>query len=83
MNRATLTLLISCGSLAALLVMTKPADAAPAVTQIVNPVMSVPSASVMERHHVNLSVGRLAESNPILDQLGCNCAACTKTLTQI
>lgn len=84
MNRATLTLLISCGSLAALLVMTKPANAAPAVTQIVNPVMSVPTASAMDRHRVNLSIGRIAqESNPILDLLGCSCAACTKTLIQM
>ncbi len=83
MNRATLTLLTSCGSLAALLLMTNPADASPVVSQAANPVMSAPTAQPVNLHRANPMLDARAQKNPILDNLGCNCAACTKAILQM
>lgn len=84
MHRATLTLLASAGSLAIMVLIANPADAAPVVAQNVNSVMEAPAAQAVKTHRVNPMLNLIAqESNPILDQMGCNCAGCMKALRQM
>lgn len=84
MHRATLTLLASAGSLAIMVLIANPADAAPVVAQNVDSVMEAPATQAVKKHRTNPMLNLIPqESNPILDQLGCNCTACMKALRQM
>ena len=84
MDRATLTLLASAGSLAIMVLIANPADAAPVVAPNVDSVMDAPAIQTVKKHHVNSMLNLIAQqSNPILDQMGCNCTTCMKALRQM
>ena len=84
MNRATLTLLASSWSLAAVILITNPANAAPVATQAIEPMISIPAAQVVNLHRAAPMLNLTDQQrNPIIDQLGCSCAACMKALSQM
>lgn len=73
MNKATLTLVASSGLLGALLLVVNPANAAETVSQNTNTAV---------RHQNPAITLNQRQANPILDQLGCSCAACTTSRRQ-
>ncbi len=84
MHRARLTLLASAGSLAIMVLIANPADAAPVVAPNVDSVMEAPAVQTVKKHRTNPMLNLIAQqSNPILDQMGCNCTACMKALRQM
>ncbi|AFZ18882.1 hypothetical protein [Allocoleopsis franciscana] len=84
MHRATLTLLASAGSLAIMVLIANPADAAPVVAPNIDSVMEAPAVQIVKKHRTNPMLNLVAQqSNPILDQMGCNCTACIKALRQM
>lgn len=84
MHRATLTLLASVGSLAIIVLIANPADAAPVVAPNVDSVMEARAIQTVKKHRTNPMLNLIAQqSNPILDQMGCNCTTCMKALRQM
>lgn len=84
MNKTTLTLLAVSGSLMAMTLFTNPANAAPVANSVINPVISAPTTQIVNLNRApamfNLTT---QESNPIQDHLGCNCATCKASQSQI
>ena len=84
MNKTTLTLLAVSGSLMAMTLATNPANAAPVGDSAITPVISVSTTQ-----NVNLNRApsifnvTTQESNPIQDHLGCSCATCKASQSQI
>ncbi len=78
MNRIALALLTCPIILASMLLLANTAQAAEAS----NTMLSAPTAQVIvvQDQQVPASV---QPSNPIKDQIGCSCAACTKALSQM
>jgi hypothetical protein len=47
-------------------------------------VMEAPAVQTVKKHRTNPMLNLIAQqSNPILDQMGCNCTACMKALRQM
>ena len=84
MNKTTLTLLALAGSLMAMTLISSPANAAPINDAVINPAISAPTTQIVNLNRVpsmfNITT---QESNPIQDQLGCNCATCKASQSQI
>ncbi|MBW4492302.1 MAG: hypothetical protein KME26_04285 [Oscillatoria princeps RMCB-10] len=80
MLKATLILLASCSIFGAAVLVSHPASAAEIVSPAFVPVLSAPAAQVRENPVLHLAA---RESNPILEQLGCKCAACTQAGNQL
>ncbi|MBD1835745.1 hypothetical protein H6F61_24465 [Cyanobacteria bacterium FACHB-472] len=77
MNKTALAMLASPVILASMLLLANAAQAAEAS----NAMLSAPTAQVVVAdQQVPASV---QPSNPIKDQMGCSCAACTKALSQM
>lgn len=84
MSKVTLTLLAVSGSLVAMTLMTNPANASLVNDSVINPVISAPTQQPVNLNRatslLNLTVN---ESNPIQDQLGCNCPTCKAAQSQL
>lgn len=82
MNRAILTWLIYVGSLVAFLLISPPVEALPLVPQNVSLLVLTPNTV-----HLNNTIHEVSwvepQKNNSLEQLGCNCAACQKALSQM
>ncbi|AKG23664.1 hypothetical protein [Calothrix sp. 336/3] len=79
MNLIKLVLLACPAFIASILLVANPAQAA--VTDITHPIPQVVQVSVQSHHTV--FTPHLATSNPIKDQLGCNCSSCVKVRMQL
>jgi hypothetical protein len=75
MLKATLIWLASCSIFGAAVLVSGPASAAEIVSPAAVPVLSAPAAQVRETPVLHVAA---RESNPILEQLGCQCAVCTQ-----
>lgn len=78
MNKTALAMLASPVILASMLLLANAAQAAEATTSVVS--ASATPALVAQDQQAPASV---QPSNPIKDQIGCSCAACTKALSQM
>lgn len=84
MKRSTLTFLAYSGSLGAAILMANSATATPVVASATNPIISTPTAQVVNLNRVTPTLNfTQQQTNPIKDLLGCQCATCTKAASQI
>ncbi|MGB5962485.1 MAG: hypothetical protein WBG73_17595 [Coleofasciculaceae cyanobacterium] len=62
---------------------TNPANAAPVANSVINPVV-LPTTQIVNLNRVPAMFNiTTQESNPIQDQLGCSCATCQASQSQI
>jgi hypothetical protein len=68
----------------AMTLISNPANAAPVANSVINPVISIPTRQIVNLNRAPLMFNiTTQESNPIQDQLGCNCATCKASQSQI
>jgi hypothetical protein len=83
MHKTTLTLLVS-GSFLALTLITNPADASPLNDAGFNPVIATPTTQIVSLNRAPAMFEiTTQESDPIQEHLGCSCATCKASQSQI
>lgn len=67
-----------------MVLITNPANASTIEESVINPVISVQNTQIVNLNRAPLMFNiTTQESNPIQDQLGCNCATCKASQSQI
>lgn len=83
MNKTTLTLLVS-GSLIAMTLISNPANAEPVTNSVINPVISASTTQIVNLNRAPSMFNITTQtSNPIQEHLGCSCATCQASQSQI
>lgn len=68
----------------AMTLISNPAIAAPVANSVINPLISAPTTQIINLNRVPLMFNITTQaSNPIQDHLGCSCATCQASQSQI